>query len=445
MALGGVFMTDTDGNIGTEKVNLTEKVCGLLFDISAQSNFWTVGVGATLAAKLQNTVVELNCLEDAEDLGIMPYTGETTTVESESVSSDFLYGIPYYHIKQFFQKNSNSGRLFIAFANCSSNWNALIDMQKAAHGVINQFGVWTEQSLWRLASENAEQYTIQLRDSLELVAESLANDYNAPCVILLNANTAKVLTSNSSVTSVVWSKIPTCISHARYVSVLLGQDSNDEIAAMQTSLDSCTPVGNIGIALGCLAASNVAESIGWVQQHDLADYFTDIELGFGNATVVNHALTNPTRYDSLTQVQIDHLDDLGYVFLCRYAGLEGHVYFTGDQTCSDGDYRTISRNRVINKSRRSVRTALLPYVNSPIKVDPSTGRLSTAQITVFSNLITDILNAMRDAEEISGIGQVTIPADQNILKNDRLIIQYTMVPIGTAKEIKVTEGLVLSA
>ena len=84
-------------------------------------------------------------------------------------------------------------------------------------------------------------------------------------------------------------------------------------------------------------------------------------------------------------------------------------------------------------------------MNSPIKVDPSTGRLSTAQITVFSNLITDILNAMRDAEEISGIGQVTIPADQNILKNDRLIIQYTMVPIGTAKEIKVTEGLVLSA
>ena len=57
MALGGVFMTDTDGNIGTEKVNLTEKVCGLLFDISAQSNFWTVGVGATLAAKLQNTVL----------------------------------------------------------------------------------------------------------------------------------------------------------------------------------------------------------------------------------------------------------------------------------------------------------------------------------------------------------------------------------------------------
>ena len=318
-------MTDTDGNIGTEQTNLTEKVCGLLFDISAQANIWTTGVGVQLAAKLKDTVVELNRIEDAEELGITAYTGGTMTSGEETVSSDFLYGIPYYHIKHFFQKNSNSGRLFIAFADCSSNWNAIVDMQKAAHGVINQFGVWTEQNLWKLASENAETYTLQIRDNLELVAESLANDYNAPAVILLNANTAKVATASSAQTSVVWSKIPTCISKARYVSILLGQDSNDEIAAMQTSLASCTPVGNIGAALGCLAVSNVATSIGWVQQHDLADYFGDIELGFGNATVVNHALTNPTRYDSLTSIQIDQLDDLGYVFLCRYAGLEGHV------------------------------------------------------------------------------------------------------------------------
>lgn len=435
-------MTDTDGNIGVERINLTEKVCGLLFDISAQSNIWTTGVGATLAAKLKDTVVELNRLEDAEELGITAYTGKT---DEESGSVDFLSGIPYYHIKHFFQKNGNSGRLFVAFADCSANWNALIDMQKASHGVINQFGVWTEQSLWKQASDVAETYTLQIRDNLELVAESLADDYNAPAVILLNANTAKVATSSTELTSVVWSKIPTCISKARYVSILLGQDSNDEISAMQTSLASCTPVGNIGAALGCLAASNVAVSIGWVQQHDLVDYFGDIELGFGDATIVNNALTNPMRYDSLTSVQIDQLDDLGYIFLCRYSGLEGHVYFSGDQTCSDGDYRTIARNRVINKSRRSVRTALLPYVNSPIKVDPANGQLSAAQITVFSNLITDILTSMRDAEEISGIGSVTIPATQNILQNDRLILSYTMVPIGTAKEIKVTEGLVLSA
>ena len=49
MSLGGVFMTDTDGNIGVEKITLSEKVCGLLFDISAQTDFWTKGPAAELA------------------------------------------------------------------------------------------------------------------------------------------------------------------------------------------------------------------------------------------------------------------------------------------------------------------------------------------------------------------------------------------------------------
>ena len=40
-------MTDTDGNIGAEVSNNTEKICGLLFDISGQSNFWTTGYPAT--------------------------------------------------------------------------------------------------------------------------------------------------------------------------------------------------------------------------------------------------------------------------------------------------------------------------------------------------------------------------------------------------------------
>lgn len=435
-------MTDQDGNIGREVSNLTEKVCGLLFDISAQADIWTKGPGLTLASSLKDTVVELNCIEDADELGLAAYTGTSAEVGD---SNDFLAGIPYYHIKHFFALNNNSGRLFIYFADCSSNWNALVDMQKAAHGMINQFGVWTEQKLWKQTDEAASVYSIQIVGDLQSVAKNLADNYNAPASILLNANTAKVETASGEKTDVVWSMIPSCIIDARYVSVLLGQGLDGDVTAMQCSLESKTPVGNIGAALGCLAKASVAECIGWVQNFDLITQFPDIEFGFGNAVVENNALKNSTKFSSLSATQIDTLDDNGYIFLTRYSGLEGHVYFSGDSTCSNGDYRTISRNRVINKSRRSVRTALLPYVNSPIKVNASNGQLSPAQITVFTNIITDILNAMANAEEISGIGHVTIPATQNILQNDRLIIQYTIVPIGTAKEIRVTEGLVLSA
>ncbi len=440
MALGGVYMTDTDGNIGRDISNLTEKVCGLLFDISAQPDFWEKGPGAALAESLKNNVIELNSLEDAVEAGITAYTGE---MDEEDVSKDFLHGIPYYHIKHFFTLAGGSGRLFVMFADCSQNWNALIDMQKAAFGVINQFGVWTEQNLWKKMDQSANQYSISIVGDLQSVAENLANTYNAPASILLCANSAKVKTAEGENSKIVWSEIPTCVIGARYVSVLLGQGLDSEVSAMQIALNSKTPIGTVGAALGCCTRAGVAESIGWVQNFDLINYFPDIEFGFGDVEVSDSKLINSTKYSSLSQAQLDHLEELGYIFLVKYAGYEGHVYFSGDSTCSDGDYRTLSRNRTINKSRRLVRTTFLPYVNSPIKVDPATGYLSAAQITVFINLITYILNAMVSAEEISGIGAVTIPANQNILKNDTLIIQYTVVPIGNAKSIKVTEGLVL--
>lgn len=433
MALGGVFMTDTDGNIGQEVSNLSEKVCGLIFDISQQEGFWESGAGLDAAASLENTIIELNTLDDAIEAGIVPYESGT--------GSDVVIGIAYYHIKHFFQVIGGTGRLFVAFADCGTNWNIILDMQKAAHGLINQFGVWTERSLWQ--SSGGEQYSPLMIGELQSVGENLANSYNAPACILLSANTAKVKTLEEDELTVDWSKIPSCVVDARYVSVLLGQALDAEVTKMQVALTSVTPVGTVGAALGCLSRSNVATSIGWVQENDMVGCFPDIEFGFGDANLSSSKLTNSNRYDSLSPTQLDTLEELGYIFLVKYAGLEGHVYFSGDTTCSDGDYRTIARNRVINKSRRSVRTVLLPYVNSPLKVDPATGYLSTAQSTIFSNLVTDILQAMKDAEEISGFS-VTIPANQNVLKNDTLKIQYSLIPIGTAKTINVTEGLAIS-
>lgn len=145
----------------------------------------------------------------------------------------------------------------------------------------------------------------------------------------------------------------------------------------------------------------------------------------------------------MNKIQLDDLDDKGYIFLCKYSGLESGVFFSKDQTCSNGDYRTVARNRTIHKSRRAVRNALLPYVNSPLKVDPSTGYLSSAKITMFQNIVSDILTTMQNNEEISGFS-VTIDKNQNVLKNDTLIIKYSLVPVGVASRIEVVEGLALT-
>lgn len=432
MPISGVFMTDTDGNLGTQLPVSTENVCGLIFDISAQESFWESGAGATAAPFLKDTVVELNFLDDAEKVGITPFT--------DGGDKDLLHGIPYYHIAHFFGLAGGSGRLFVMFADCGSNWNAIIDMQKAANGMISQIGVWTEKNLWKMPDS---EYAIQIVGDLNSIAESLANDYHAPVSILLNANAAQLATASTPEKTITWSKIPSCKVNARYVSVLLGQAIDSQVTKMQMSLESCTPVGCVGAALGCLARASVAESIGWVDQFDLVSFIPDIEFGFGDSTPAESQLTNPTKYSSLTKPQIELLDSMGYIYLTKYEGYSGHIFFSGDATCDDGDYRTIARNRVINKSRRSVRTVLLPYVNSPLKIAPSTGQLSAAQITIFKNAVDTVLQAMVNASEINGFS-TTIPATQNVLVNDTLQLSYKLVPIGTAKQITVTEGLSLT-
>lgn len=434
-------MTDTDGNIGSTVTSDVEKVCGLLFDISAQENFWTKGQGANVAENLKDAVIEINTLNDAVKLGITPYTGESS---EDGVSTDLLAGVPYYHISQFFGMAGGSGRLFIMFADCSKDWNAIIDMQKASGGIISQFGVWTEQKIWKKMDASANQYTIAIVGDLQTIAEQMANDYHAPSYILLSGNSSKVATASGEESKIVFSEIADAMIDARYVSVLLGQSADVSVGKMQASLKSTTPVGVVGLALGALTQANVGESIAWVQHFDLVSYVPSIEMGFGDSTIADGKLTNTTAYSALTKYQLDALDEKGYIFLRTYEGREGHTYFTKDRSCSDGDYCTIARNRAINKSRRLVREALLPYVNSPVKVDPSTGSLSSAQITVYSNLITNVLTGMSTAEEISSVGTVTIPAAQNILQTKKLTFKYTLIPLGCAESIEVTEGLAVS-
>ena len=181
-----------------------------------------------------------------------------------------------------------------------------------------------------------------------------------------------------------------------------------------------------------------------MRQFDLVNYVPAIEMGFGDSTVSDGLIANGLSYSALSKAQLNALEEAGYVFARSFEGLEGHTYFANDHTCSAGDFCTIARNRAINKSRRLIRVALLPYVNSPIKVDPSNGNLSAAQVTVFENLLKDILDAMESAEEISGTAFVTVPAEQNILVTKKLVLSYGIVPMGCAESIEVTEGLYVS-
>lgn len=446
MALGDVIIKDVDGNIPYNSSDSNEKITGLLFDVSLQPQLFTAGYGKNNEKRVTlNDVLYVTSRKSAiKDFGIIE---RVTANDDEENNLNFFHGIPYYHISEFFRLSGNidgNGRLYVMFADCSSSWDAIDTMQRVAGGTISQLGIWTEQAQWKLNGAE-EKYNLNLVKSINDKAVALA-ERNQPLSIILAANCSNTGTDTNEGKKVDLNKIPDAHCEASRTSVIFGQARSELTATMQKRNKNNTPIGMLGAVLGCLARASVHESMAWVKQFNLfTDSFQAIELGFGDINLKdNDEFTSTNMYESLSPSLLDDLDDKGYIFPIMYSGLSNGIYISRDQTCSIGDYRTIARNRTINKSRRAVRAALLPYVNSPLLVNPSTGFLAASKISAFKTLVSDVLKKMESAQEISGSG-VTIDPNQNVLLNDILNISYVIVPVGVSTRIYVEEGLSLTS
>lgn len=446
MALGNVIIKDVDGNIPYSPSSDQEKVTGLLFDISLQPQLFTAGYGKNNENNVKpGDVVYITSRKSSiTDFGMIERV-DVIDPEEEN-NENFFHGIPAYHIREFFRMSGmvdGPGKLYVMFADCSSNWDAVNVMQRAAGGMINQLGVWTEQPLWKLNGEE-NLYNLNLVKGLNDKAEAMAAQ-NQPLSVVLCANPSNTGAFTTAGKQVNLNKIPSAICESSRVSVIFGQAANYNNSIIQKRNRNNTPIGFLGAVMGALAKARVQESMAWVKQFNLfADDFQDIELGFGDINLdADDEFESLNMYESLSPMLLDELDDKGYIFPIKYPGRENGIYISKDQTCSHGDFRTIARNRTINKSRRQVRAALLPYVNSPLMVNPATGFLAASKITAFKTLIGDILAKMQAAQEISGYA-VNIDPNQNVLVDDTLRISYVIVPVGVAVRIYVEEGLSLT-
>ena len=176
----------------------------------------------------------------------------------------------------------------------------------------------------------------------------------------------------------------------------------------------------------------------------------DAELGFGKLVedADNKKYAAESSFTNIKTIgytkRNTYLHKNGYVFLTNHDGLENSIFFSSDQTLSTGDYRTLARCRVMHKSRRVVRRALLPRVNSNVEIDVSTGTLSASAVAEFQNLVIEALDKNMvepgtSKPQISG-RTCTIDADQNVLDTDAIDIEYALVPLGVTSVINVTEG-----
>lgn len=442
MALSNVFINTTDGNIANGTGGNNDKVTGLIFDVSKQKELFTAGYGLSNISRLKlNDILYITNRKQAiNEFGIIK---RVEASEDEETVKNFMHGIPYYHIEEFYRMQGNvdgEAKLFVMFADCSTNWDAIEDIQRASGGTISQLGIWTEQPLWKLNGE-AEEYNINLVSAINDKAEALGKKH-MPLSVVVSASTSNTGASTTTGNQVDLNKIPNAISQLSKVSVIIGQSRSETINLMQKRNANLTQVGFLGAVMGCIALASVSESIAWVKKFNLiSDDFQNIELGFGDLNLgADDEFVSTNFLESISDTILDELDDKGYIFPVKYAGVENGVFVSKDKTLSDKDFRTISRNRTIHKSRRGVRLALLPSLNAPVLVDPKSGQLSAAKVTGFRNTVSEVLQAMQNAQEISGFKTVIDPA-QNILKTDSIKIGYYIVPVGVSSEIYVEESL----
>lgn len=447
--LGGVFTTDVDNHTSSTVFLSTENVVGLIIDTSIVGGLEKALGKDTLAATTfaNGNVVELNTSKD---------------IAASGIDETVMGGLVKYHLDCFFGLAGGTQRIFVSFMNSDDDpaFEAVEQMQLASGGIIYQIGVWTGKPI---AKKNAdESYSIEVDNicaKLQAEAEILGGkvgvtnfEGNAPLNILLSApviNEAEV----------DFKKLPDLsVMDAPKVTVLLGQAATDFVHELMYAVNhvsdtvSYAPVGCLGAALACLAVAPANESIAHVENFNLAAVIQSAELGFGKLVddADNKCYSAESSYTNIKTLgytkRNTFLHKNGYVFLTNYDGLENSIFFSSDQTLSTGDYRSLARCRVMHKSRRVVRRALLPRVNSNVEIDVKTGKLSSSTIAEFQNIVIQAidLNMVEPGTtkpQISG-RTCTIDENQDVLNTDQIDIYYGLVPLGVTSVINVTEGFV---
>lgn len=420
-------------NVQLPTFSFDESVCGMLFDYSQfESPFESF---ILLEQHFNNDQVQLiHNLQEAEEMGL---------------SSEFMNGVPYYHIKTFYDYIGGDAALYLMFADCSGfNFEAIQTIQCLANGRIFQLGVWTEQFLWRIGEDGNYAFT-ELLGNIEAQAEILSGAVgksfceNLPLSIIVNACTSFV--KNSDDGNVDYNQLPEALSlDFPKVSVILGQNGSDEVHAIQKQNHNYTPVGFLGHAIACLYLAPAETSLGSVEQFDLNknDSVLEPELGFGRVGSDYY-----TPITDINNFRRNILSAKGYIIPTTYNAKEAGVFFSNDQTLSEHDFSSISINRIAHKCRRVIRSVMFPYINNNIEIDRTNGHVSTIQ----GARIADEIAISIDSIMVNKVGQnqisgryITVDDQNSILETDELYINCLFVPVISTSAIEEREAYILN-
>lgn len=388
--MNDVLIQKTNGGLGRKSPN-GDMISGLVCN----------GVNVSGGVQVDTNYI-LASIDDATSLGIdASYDTENDVVVFE-------------HINEFFRINPN-GTLYLRLAAQTVKFVDLPDMTKThaksllnyAEGAIRQIAIAFNPSSETVVGTGFADATAAIAKAQELAAAEFVA--HKPVFVLIEGHKY----SNSSPTSIRGLNAP-------LVGVVVGQ--------AKAIADTYPNYAAVGTALGALSAAPVNAKISWVGRFNLYG---------GNLSI---AAIGGTAIASLSDSTLDDIDTKGGIFFRTHVGRAG-LYFNASHAADaiTSDYAFIENSRTMNKAARLVREALLPWLESPQKIDPVTGKLSPEVVKFFESLGRKSLEEMLRNDEVSGL-DVFVDPDQDLLATSQLDVKYEIIPTGSASKIVATIG-----
>jgi hypothetical protein len=351
-------------------------------------------------------------------------TGSGTSTDTQfSGGVGSVFAVNYYHVSEFFALAEQitglaQGILYIGIYTAYDG-SQLKLLQDYAEGKIRQIGVFLPDTF----------------------ASSMVTGSQTTCTTLEveNQPLSVLLTADFSATTLSALADMRALS-SKNVSVVIGEDKGGNGGAL-TGITGKS-ISCLGATLGTLANASVHENLGWRQKFN---QIHDSEYeGLQFATGEDYKIQSQTTLTELT--------NKGYIYLTKEINVNGSYYNDAPtSTLITSDYAFIENNRTIDKAARLVRGNLVPKTNSPLYVNPTTGKLSLATIEDFKNEAFKALENMSSNSEISTNEDGSLPAnsviidpDQDILTTSEIVLTIKMVLVGVARQITVNIGFTVS-
>ncbi len=406
-ALNDISFQKTNGGLGRYNGS-DDVISGLIFS----------GLGLSMAATTVNEVttdpdvlgfeaVDENTFarrftypEELADLGI-EFTPEP---DGADAAKQKAVNVLYYHITEFFRMNPE-GVLYVMVKTNTLAAADIAALQTFAGGNIRQVGVF-----------NSTMLTIA--------------DVQAACTALEEIHRPLSVVMTYSGKTVELNTLKTTDLSAKdlcNVSLLIGCDMDTDLAA---ALGDFAFYGSIGLCIGAVSKAHVHESIAWVGNFPLG--------------LKAPALFNGNLIRNIATSDLELLNGNHYIFPVIHAG-DADNYFNDSHTLDidSSDYAYIENVRTIDKACRGIRGKLLPWLNSPLRVDPSNGQLESGMVSFLETTAGEALEEMEKTGEISGY-KVEIDPAQNVLATSALEIVIKKVPVGVMRKVTVKIGYTTS-